>query len=90
LERLRKEGIALDQNGLIFALETENLLDVVEMILRSCLFRKESRGPHLFFNRFEDHHPLPNQDPSWRRYVVIQDQSGKMILKKRTPIRMGE
>ena len=90
LERLRKEGIALDQNGLIFALETENLLDVAEMILRSCLFRKESRGPHLFFNLFEDHHPLPNQDPSWRRYIVIRNQSGKMILKKRTPIRMGE
>jgi len=90
LERLRREGIALDQNGLIFALETENLLDMAEMVLRSCLLRKESKGPHLFFNRFEDHHPLPNQDPSWRRYIVIRNQSGKMILKKRTPVRMEE
>jgi succinate dehydrogenase/fumarate reductase flavoprotein subunit len=90
LEGLRKEKVAVDENGLVFGLETENLLDVAEMILRASLLRKESRGPHLFFNRFEDHHPLPNQDPSWRRYIVIRNQSGKMILKKRTPIRMGE
>ena len=88
LERLRQEGIALDQNGLIYALETKNVLDVAEMVLRACLFRKESRGPHLFFKHFEDTHPLPSQDPTWRKYVVIQNQSGNMILKKRTPIKL--
>jgi succinate dehydrogenase / fumarate reductase flavoprotein subunit len=61
---------------------------VAEMVLRACLFRKESRGPHLFFEHFEDIHPLPSQDPTWRKYVVIQNQSGKMILKKRIPIKL--
>jgi succinate dehydrogenase / fumarate reductase flavoprotein subunit len=88
LEALRKGEVSIDEKGLIFALETENLLDVAEMVLRACLARKESRGPHLFFNRFEDPHPLPSQDPIWRKYIVIQNQSGKMILKKETPVKL--
>ncbi len=86
LEGLRKERIALDENGLVYALETENILDVAEMVLRSCLFRKESRGSHLFFARYEDHYPTPSKDPEWRRYIVIQKQKDKMVLKKRIPI----
>jgi succinate dehydrogenase / fumarate reductase flavoprotein subunit len=86
--RLRREGVALDEKGLVFALETENILDAAEMVLRACLQRKESRGPHLFFSRFEDPHPAPVKDPEWRKYVVIQNQSGKMVLKKRTPVKL--
>jgi succinate dehydrogenase / fumarate reductase flavoprotein subunit len=86
LGALRKEGISIDEKGAEFAIETENIRDVAEMVLRACLFRKESRGPHLFFKHFEDTHPLPSQDPAWRKYVVIKNQSGRMILKKRTPI----
>jgi succinate dehydrogenase / fumarate reductase flavoprotein subunit len=88
LGALRREGISIDEKGLVFAIETENIRDVAEMVLRACLFRKESRGPHLFFEHFEDIHPLPSQDPTWRKYVVIQNQSGKMILKKRIPIKL--
>ncbi len=87
LQALRRNRIGIDEKGLIFALETQNLLDVAEMVLRACLARKESRGPHLFFNRFEDPHPLPSQDPQWRKYIVIQNQSGKMVLKKRVPVK---
>jgi succinate dehydrogenase / fumarate reductase flavoprotein subunit len=90
LGALRREGISIDEKGLVFAIETENIRDVAEMVLRTCLFRKESRGPHLFFNHFDDTHPLPSQDPKWRKYVVIQNQSGRMTLKKRTPIGMKE
>jgi succinate dehydrogenase / fumarate reductase flavoprotein subunit len=86
--RLRREGVALDEKGLVFALETKNILDAAEMVLRACLKRKESRGPHLFFSRFEDPHPAPVKDPEWRKYVVIQNQSGKMVLKKRTPVKL--
>jgi succinate dehydrogenase / fumarate reductase flavoprotein subunit len=89
LQDLRRKGIALDEKGLTFALETVNLMDVAEMVLRACLARKESRGPHLFFNRFEDQHPLPSQDPKWRKYIVIQNRSGKMVLKKENPIRLN-
>jgi len=88
LGALRRERVSIDEKGFVFAVETENILDVAEMVLRACLFRKESRGPHLFFKHFEDTHPLPSQDALWRKYVVIQSHSGKMILKKRVPIKL--
>ena len=86
LRRLKREGFSPDEKGLVFALETTNLLDVAEMVFRACLLRKESRGPHLFFNRLEDLSPLPSQDPSWRRYIVIQNRKGQMGLGKRAPV----
>jgi succinate dehydrogenase / fumarate reductase flavoprotein subunit len=86
LEELRKEGVTSEENGLLFALETKNLLDVTEMILRACLFREESRGPHLFFAHFEDTNPLSSNELKWRKYIVIQGQMGKMVLKKRKPV----
>jgi len=89
LEGLRKEKIALDENGLVYALETDNILDVAEMVLKSCLFRKESRGPHLFFNHLEDPSPLPSQNPLWRKYIVIQNQKSKIVLKKKIPVKLS-
>lgn len=89
LEALRREGLSIDEKGYVYALETENLLDVAEMVMRACLARKESRGPHLFFNRFDDLCPLPSQDPSWRKYIVIQNESGKMVLKKEKPVSLN-
>jgi succinate dehydrogenase / fumarate reductase flavoprotein subunit len=86
---LKKESISIDERGMVFALETENLLDVAEMILKACLARKESRGPHLFFNCFDDPHPLPSQDPKWRKYIVIRKQAEKMVLKKKTPVKLN-
>jgi succinate dehydrogenase / fumarate reductase flavoprotein subunit len=86
LQDLREEGIGSDEEGLVYALETRNLIDVAEMILRACLLRKESRGPHLFFRHFEDPNPLPRSDPEWRKYIVIRHVSGKMTLKKRKPV----
>jgi succinate dehydrogenase / fumarate reductase flavoprotein subunit len=86
LEALRREGLSTDEKGFVYALETENLLDVSEMVLRACLTRKESRGPHLFFTRFEDPHPPLSQDPKWRKYIVIRYQSGKMMLRKENPV----
>jgi len=88
LQTLRREGIALDENGLIFVLETENLVDVAEMVLRASLLRRESRGPHLFFANFEDLSPLPVKDPEWRRYIVIQNKMGKTVLRKKTPVKL--
>jgi succinate dehydrogenase / fumarate reductase flavoprotein subunit len=88
LKTLRKGGVSIDDKGFIFAIETTNLLDVAEMVLRACLLRKESRGPHLFFNHLEDSSPLPSQDPKWRKYIVIQNRLGKMVLKKRLPVKL--
>ena len=89
LNVLKKEGVAIDDKGVVFALETENLLDVAEMVLKACLFRKESRGPHLFFRRFKDLHPLPSQDRKGERYIVIQNRSGKMALERRVPVKLN-
>ncbi len=88
LKVLKKEEVAIDDKGMAFALETENLLDVVEMVLKACLLRKESRGPHLFFSRFEDPHPLPSQDRKGKRYIVIQNRSGKMAFERRVPVKL--
>jgi succinate dehydrogenase/fumarate reductase flavoprotein subunit len=88
LMTMKKEGVAIEEKGLGFALETENLLDVAEMILKACLLRKESRGPHLFFKRFEDPYPLSSQDPKGRKYIVIQNRSGNMVLKRRAPVKL--
>jgi len=88
LKVLKKEKVAIDDKGVAFALETKNLLDVAEMILKACLLRKESRGPHLFFGRFEAPRPLPSQDPKGRRYIVIQNRSAKMVLERRVPVKL--
>ncbi len=88
LKVLKEEGVAIDEKGVAFALETQNLLDVAEMILKACFLRRESRGPHLFFRRFEDPHPLPSQDPKGRRYIVIRNRSGKMVLERRVPVKL--
>jgi succinate dehydrogenase/fumarate reductase flavoprotein subunit len=88
LEGLKKEKVAFDERGIDFALETENLIHVAEMVLRACLTRKESRGPHLFFGHLDDAEPLPSRDPTWRKYIVIRNRMGKMILEKRMPVKL--
>jgi succinate dehydrogenase / fumarate reductase flavoprotein subunit len=89
LERMRREGLSPDARGLSFALETENLMAVAEMVLRAALLRKESRGPHLFFNHFEDLKPADTKDPEWQQYIVTRREKGRMVLEPRTPVGMS-
>ena len=89
LERIKGEGIFPDPRGVAFTLETENLMTVAEMVMRAALLRKESRGPHLFFARFEDLQPMDMKDPEWRKYIVIRKKEDKMILEPRTPVGMS-
>ena len=86
LEKIKGEGIFPDPRGVAFTLETESLLTVAEMVMRAALLRKESRGPHLFFNHFEDLKPMELKDPEWQRYIVIRREKGRMILEPRTPV----
>jgi succinate dehydrogenase/fumarate reductase flavoprotein subunit len=86
LERIKGEGIFPDPRGVAFTLETENLMTVAEMVMRAALLRKESRGPHLFFSRFEDHRPMDTKDPEWKKYIVIRKEKGSMILEPRPPV----
>lgn len=89
LGEIRREGILPDEKGVSFFVETENLLDVAEMVLRACLLRKESRGPHLRFARLEEEAPLTSQDPEWRKYIVIRNEKGRMVLRKKKPVALN-
>jgi succinate dehydrogenase / fumarate reductase flavoprotein subunit len=89
LGKIREEGIFPDPKGVAFTLETENLLTVAEMVMRAALLRKESRGPHLFFARFEDLQPVDMKDPEWGKYIVIRRAGDQMILEPRTPITLS-
>jgi len=81
-ERLReveREGISVDEKSIKFALETLNLLKVAQMVVGSAMIRKESRGPHIYYRRFEDPEPLPKDDNSWKnKYIVIRKRGEKM------------
>jgi L-aspartate oxidase len=50
------------------AIETLNLLDIAELILKSALFRSESRGGHYRGD-------YPETAANWRVHTTIQDQS---------------
>ncbi|OBQ34188.1 MAG: hypothetical protein AN487_18715, partial [Anabaena sp. CRKS33] len=47
--------------------ETRNLLDVAELILKSAVFRTESRGGHYRLD-------YPQTDANWEFHTVVQNQ----------------
>ncbi len=83
----RREGVRADERGLAYALETENLLLVAEMVLGAAALRDESRGPHLCFARAGERTPLPGRDPDWQRYIVIRrGPAGEMTFTPEAPV----
>lgn len=88
LDRLEKEGLYSEGESLIFALEILNILKVAQMVIGAARMRKESRGPHLYFNSFDDSIPLSRNDESWRRYIVIVKEGEKMGFEIKDPIRL--
>jgi len=91
LSEIRKEGIALDEHGPSYYLETLNMLDVAEVILTAIKIRDESRGPHLRFIKFEP--PvmefLPKKE-NWNKYIVMKKKNGKLSYEIREPVRPRE
>jgi len=85
LNNFKKEGLQVDQRGISFTIATSNMLVVAEMISRACNLRKESRGPHLYFNSYNDLKPIKLKK-EWNKYIVIFKRKGRMILEKRKPI----
>ncbi|MBS3027520.1 MAG: L-aspartate oxidase [Dolichospermum sp. DET50] len=51
--------------------ETRNLLDVAELILKSAVFRTESRGGHYRLD-------YPQTDPNWQFHTLVQNQEWVM------------
>jgi len=72
LAALRAEGLTADEHGLAYAVETRNILDVAELVMRAALHRDESRGPQLRFASPDATVPIPRGDRRWQQYIVIQ------------------
>ncbi|MBN1366296.1 MAG: FAD-binding protein [Dehalococcoidales bacterium] len=69
---------ASDIHGLRSAHEAKNRILGSEMILRSALFRKESRG-----KQYREDYPY-RDDPNWLAWVKIKNDHGEMKLSKNT------
>ena len=89
LRALRARGLHADAHGLAYALETRNMLDVVELVLTAALRRDESRGPHLRFASPDAFAPLPRDDDRWRRYIVLYRRGSQLHVEVREPVRPG-
>ena len=63
----------------ISALELQDMILVAEMIVRSALLRKESRGAH-----YRTDYPNPD-NKNWFVNIVVSQKKGNMVLK-RTPV----
>jgi succinate dehydrogenase / fumarate reductase flavoprotein subunit len=87
LAALRAEGLAADEHGLAYAVETRNILDVTELVMRAALHRDESRGPHLRFASPDAVEPIPRDDRRWQRYIVIQRGREGAELRAEEPVR---
>ncbi|MCK5733613.1 MAG: FAD-binding protein, partial [Candidatus Latescibacteria bacterium] len=90
LAALKAGGIHADEKGWAFALETLNMYDVAEMVMRAACMRDESRGPHLYFAHPDDDHPSPRDDEAWRQTIVLSKGCDGMIPEARTPVRPEE
>lgn len=67
---------AKDAHGLRLVHETRNRVLSVEMMLKSALFRTESRACH-----FREDFPR-REDPAWLAWVKLKEQDGGMALMK--------
>lgn len=89
LEEVRefsRAGVIPDEDGLAFAIETLGMLATAKMVMGAALRRKESRGPHLFFDSPDSPEPLPIDEQNWRRYIVIFKRNGEMFFEERDPV----
>jgi len=67
---------ARDFHGLRLAHETKNRILGAEMMLRSALFRKESRGKH-----YREDYPR-RDDPKWLAFTRLKNDQGEMKVTK--------
>jgi len=86
LAKIEEQGIRVDKRGLVFALETRNLLTVAKMIMGAARIRRESRGPHLYFHSLNDSEPLPRNDKLWQKYIVVKKTAKNMQFEIEKPV----
>jgi succinate dehydrogenase/fumarate reductase flavoprotein subunit len=65
--------VKIFNNEWVGALEVQNLVETSEMMARAALMKEETRG---------DHHrkDFPNEDPEWKRNIVIKKEGRGMKL----------
>ncbi len=86
VDELSHAGVRVDERGIPVALETLGILDTATMIIGAALRRRESRGPHLFFESPDSLKTLPIDEQNCRHYIVISRQDGEMAFEKRQPV----
>ncbi|NQT21342.1 MAG: FAD-dependent oxidoreductase [Planctomycetes bacterium] len=79
-------GIFAYQHGAAHAIETLNMIDSALAVLTACRARKESRGPHLFFEDETTITPMDRSD-DFEKYVVVGLKDGRLTTEWREPVR---
>jgi len=85
IERLKSTKIKHDKLSEI--IEFKNMLLTAEAVVKTCMQRKESRGPHLYFEQFESQ-PL-KRDSKYDVYFVAQinKENNRVEIYPKIPIR---
>jgi succinate dehydrogenase / fumarate reductase flavoprotein subunit len=87
LEEIKVKGFCVDKNGLAYCIETVNILDVALMVMTSARIRTESRGPHLFFQSYDDITPIPRDYEGWKKYIVVKRENNRMKYEVSVPMK---
>lgn len=76
LPRMRLGTNTLRYNSdLVEALDVEDMLDVVDMVIHAALARQESRGPH-----FREDFPFTD-NTNWLKHVVVARTNGRVAIR---------
>ena len=89
LEQLGKYHVDRAGLNIIEYYECLNLPLVAKAIVKACMQRPESRGPHLYFESEEDLRPAGG-NPDYEKYFVIRYMDGGFNVQARTPVRPQE
>ncbi|SNX53406.1 FAD-binding protein [Thermoanaerobacterium sp. RBIITD] len=69
-------------------LEFKNMLLTSESIVKSCILRKESRGPHLMFERYDDLLPKPrNEKYNFYHVCKLDNKKNEIEVNRIEPIK---
>ncbi|MDF2571387.1 MAG: fumarate reductase/succinate dehydrogenase flavoprotein domain protein [Sporomusa sp.] len=86
LAELKEQQVCIDDMGLAYYLENQNMYCVAEMVLQAALVRDESRGPHLRFDDYQDNVPVARRDAEWQKYLVVCCEGKNLKVEDRKPV----
>nr|MBO2494243.1 succinate dehydrogenase [Clostridia bacterium] len=89
LTELEQYQVKRGDLSLIEYYECLNLLLVAKAMVLACMQRRESRGPHLFFQSEDDLRPLPGS-PGYEKYFVIRYKGDELVAEAHEPVRPND